>query len=260
MQSWEMLQLEPTAMRESDRMNHPPGLSANGGHMPATLFELGRIPLGPGLAADPEAVYQRVWNRLEQLLGEVSSVRVESDEARELLTIYLLSKHGGETSARSLSDGTLSFLALILKQMESVPQRLICMEEPENGIHPKRIDAILSLLEDISTETTEAVGEGNPLRQVIINTHSPAVVQRVAEDSLLLAELLPFRGLDGILSSQLGFSALSETWRLKAKNPFPCRETSLGSILAYLQPASPSPASHLKRVIDRREIQMLLGL
>ncbi|MEO5361714.1 MAG: hypothetical protein H7843_14925 [Nitrospirota bacterium] len=41
----------------------------------------------------------------------------------------------------------------------------------------------------IATDATLPVEEGNPLRQVIINTHSPAVVAQVPDDSLQIAEL-----------------------------------------------------------------------
>jgi hypothetical protein len=39
------------------------------------------------------------------------------------------------------------------------------------------------------TDTEEPVGPDNPLRQVIVNTHSPAVVMQVPDDSLLITEL-----------------------------------------------------------------------
>jgi hypothetical protein len=38
------------------------------------------------------------------------------------------------------------------------------MEEPENGIHPERIGAMLTLLQDIAVDPTEPVGDDNPLR------------------------------------------------------------------------------------------------
>lgn len=50
---------------------------------------------------------------------------------------------------------------------------LLCFEEPENGINPQRIHLIMDLLKDLTADLT--VSE-SPLRQVVINTHSPAVV------------------------------------------------------------------------------------
>ncbi len=91
--------------------------------------------------------------------------------------------------ARSLSDGALRFLALSVLELDPKATGLICMEEPENGIHPARIPAILKLLQDIATDVTHPVESDNPLCQVIVNTHSPAVVQQVHDEALLIAEL-----------------------------------------------------------------------
>lgn len=258
MRSWEMVQLEPSAMRESDPLHQPPGISATGAHMPATLFDLGRTPLLPGSKPDPEAAYQRVGNRLAELLGEAGSVIVDEDAKRELLTLCLRDRFGALTPARSLSDGTLSFIALILKQMEPASQRLLCMEEPENGIHPKRIAAILGMLQEIAADTSQVSDEANPLRQVIINTHSPAVVQQVLAESLLVAEAQPWNGH----VTRFSVSALEDTWRQK-HFPKTYRATSRGALLAYLKPAPvrrSEPDSEPERVIDRKDIQMMLDL
>ncbi|MDB6069829.1 MAG: recF, partial [Verrucomicrobiales bacterium] len=257
MQSWEMVQLEPSAMRDSDPLHRPPGISPTGANMAATLFDLAKtIDPQTGLP-DEEAVYQRAGNRLAELLGEVGTVVVEKDEKRELLTLCTVDRFGARTPARSLSDGTLSFIALVLKQMSTRPQRLLCMEEPENGIHPKRIAAILNLLRETSVDTHAAVDPSNPLRQVIINTHSPAVVQQVPDDSLLVAELLPWRDVGNKMSSRLTVSAMSDTWRTKM--PGNVRITTKGTILAYLRPVDSRQEDEQPfcRVIDRHEIHQL---
>ena len=49
--------------------------------------------------------------------------------------------------------------------------------------------AMLHLLQDIATDADEPVDMTNPLRQVIVNTHAPAVVSEVQDDSLLVAEI-----------------------------------------------------------------------
>jgi predicted ATP-binding protein involved in virulence len=56
---------------------------------------------------------------------------------------------------------------------------------------------------------------GSPdLRQVIVNTHSPAVVGEVEDDDILIAELKEeLRRSDGARYRKLSFSCLSNTWR-----------------------------------------------
>src|SRR5262249_50392028 len=134
------------------------------------------------------AVYARVANRLADLIDDVYSVSIDLDERRELLTLLLTGRDRTAYPARALSDGTLRFLALSVLAEEPDAHGLLCLEEPENGIHPSRIPAMLRLLEDLTTDVHEPVGTDNPLRQVVVNTHSPLVVKQVPEDSLVVAE------------------------------------------------------------------------
>jgi len=91
--------------------------------------------------------------------------------------------------AKSLSAGTLRFLALSIIKIDPEMRGIICLEEPENGIQPSRIPAILKLLEDIAVDTDFSVATENPLRQVVINTHSPLVVSEVPEGILTYADI-----------------------------------------------------------------------
>lgn len=265
MRSWELLQLEPSAMRGSDSLNQAPALDSAGAHLAATLYSLARTPRLQGGKPDSDAVYQQVSNRLVDLLGDVRHVGVDVDERRELLTLFLEDSAGVTIPARSLSDGTLSFIALVLKQMEKGGHGLLCMEEPENGIHPRRIPAILDLLQDIAVDTQTPVDEVNPLRQVIINTHSPAVVQQVPEESLIVADRVPALSKQGHQFHKLAFSVLPGSWRAEADSQVPLIKK--GSLLAYLRPAprrngsaKESGQAALIRVVDSPFVQSLLDL
>lgn len=263
LRSWELLQLEPSAMRESDSINQSTGVDASGAHMAATLYELGRTPIFPGKPADPEAIYQRVSNRLSELLGDVRGVGVDVDDKRELLSLYLVDRMGVHTAARSLSDGTLSFIALVVKQMESRGNRLLCMEEPENGIHPRRIPAILDLLQDIAVDVSCAVDDANPLRQIIVNTHSPSVVQQVPDESILFAETMPAWTPGRKTFERLVFRILPDTWR--SYNNDDEMIVKKASLLAFLRVPgkrrdSEDERHESRRVIDSDYVQPLLKL
>ena len=112
-------------------------------------------------------------------------------------------------------------------------------------------------------DTRRAVDASNPLRQVIINTHSPAVVQQVPEGSLLLAELRRWMDRSGAPGEQLALAALGGTWR---DSPEPgVRTITKGALLAYLLPEKPrdgtEQVSDQRRVIDRLDMgQLLLSL
>jgi predicted ATPase len=268
MQSWRLLQLEPSALREPDRFTTPPGLGSNGSHLPATLYYLARTQKTNGQGEDHGEtwVYDQIVARLAQLIDDVYQVRVDKNDKRELLTLEVSDFRGTPYPARSLSDGTLRFLALAVLELDPKAGGLICLEEPENGFHPERIPGILRLLQDIATDVTQPVGLDNPLRQVIINTHSPAVVAQVPADSLLVAELKEtVQGKHRF--RRASFSWLPKTWRAEARPDIPT--VARGRLLAYLNPVAPKfgiPGQDEKaqpkrpRVIDHPDLQPMLPL
>lgn len=276
MQSWRLLQLEPSALRKPDETIAPTKMGANGSHLAATLYHLARTRKNfeegnrESVSADEVAsmVYSQVANRLAELIDDVRDVSVDYDEKRDLLTVMLTGRDGTPHSARFLSDGTLRFLALAVLELDMESPGVICLEEPENGIHPERIPAILSLLQDIATDINQPIGPGNPLRQVIVNTHSPAVVGQIPDDCLLVADRAEMIK-NGNRFRSARFSCLSETWRQRA--PEELSIVSRGILLSYLNPVvsqepeqqygllKKKPDSHeRRRVADRIDIQPYL--
>jgi predicted ATPase len=184
MQSWRRLALEPSALRAADHFTDPQIMTSDGRHLAAALH---RIAI-TSPDSSPGDVYARVVSRLSSLAGlDVREIWVDSDEVRELLTITVTDGEGRELPARSLSEGTLRYLALCVILEDPLVTGLITMEEPENGIHPANLREVVDLVRDLAVDPMLPPGPDNPLRQVIVNTHSPAVVQLVGEDDLLMA-------------------------------------------------------------------------
>ncbi len=264
MNIWRLLQFEPTSLRSTDDLNLR-GLvliDEIGNHMPAALSGLIAKRAADGKVPNVGAT---IAGRVAELVDDVRDVRVEADPRRELLTLYATLHDGTEHPARSLSDGTLRFLALAI--IEQLPQSsgLYCMEEPENGIAPERVPAMLELLQAIPIDPGEAVDEDdNPLRQVIINTHSPEVVMRVPADSLIVAEPVP-AFVDGSQVRAVRFAALSNTWRTSETDGHAALmpQATNGRLLGYLNPISrfeyeQKPEGPGRRVLDRTDIRQLM--
>jgi predicted ATPase len=251
MQSWRLLQLEPSAMRKPSSFNDYAVMGTDGANLPITLY---RLAYNSG---DPDAVYAQVANRLAELIEDVREVWVDRDEKRQLYVLNVKLADNTWHSARSLSDGTLRFLALVVLELDPEARGVICMEEPENGIHPERIPAMLRLLENIAVDAQTPVDGENPLRQVIINTHSPAVVQQVPDASLLGVQLTEHIQ-DGQRFKAARFSGLPETWRAALPNAIPLAK---GDLLAYLNPAGArmsNGSAGVRRVVDRPDLQPYL--
>jgi len=277
MLNWRLLQLEPSALRTPDGFDAPSHLAPSGAHLPATLFRLSQELERPDVMGDAHGdssvhmVYtsgqggdralSQIANRLYELIDHVGQVRIDRDEKRELLTLLLADKHGTELPAKALSDGTLRFLALASVEIDPTLTGLICMEEPENGIHPERIGAMLGLLRDIAVDPELPIGDDNPLRQVIVNTHSPVVVSQVPDDALVFA-VPEQRVVNGNLIKGVSFRCLSKTWRADKVN---MDIIAKGKALAFLQPIAekgdPKRKGPDRRVIDREDlIQLKLEL
>ena len=285
MRSWRLLQLEPSALREPDNvtvLSTNPHLEADGSRLPATLYRLShakRADIQIEVQTEDQRedtsaqIYDRVAGRLSELLRDVRHVSVDRDERRQILTLQLTDFNETTYPARALSDGTLRFLALVVLELDPEAQGVICMEEPENGIHPARVPAMLQILKDIATDTEEPIGVDNPLRQVIINTHSPVVVQQIQDADLLVAELRDTVH-NGNHFNRVCFSCLSETWRTRDPD---AEVVSRGTLLSYLNPVPQSsdskkeaqtyahngnglakPLIRSRRIIDRPDLQPLL--
>jgi predicted ATPase len=80
-------------------------------------------------------------------------------------------------SANLLSDGTLKLLCLIAILKSPNPPPLICIDEPELGLHPDWIELVAELLQDAAVRT-----------QVIVATHSPHIVAKLDPDQVIVTE------------------------------------------------------------------------
>ncbi|SCB35296.1 AAA family ATPase [Cupriavidus alkaliphilus] len=220
MQSWRFLSLEPSAMRRSNKMHEEGTVGADGGKLAAALYRLFR---------KDENVYSRIASRLSEIMP-TSDVRVDVDPVRQLLTVEVRERSGAFLPARALSDGTLRFLALCIMAEDPDFMGLLCFEEPENGIHPAKMSAMLSLLKELAVDPTQSTGENNPMRQILIATHSPVLVKLETPDDLIYADIVKVRGLDGKPASTIRCKSLRESWRSAAGRE--CIDK--GSIISYL--------------------------
>src|SRR5215510_11296913 len=81
--------------------------------------------------------------------------------------------------ATRLSAGTMRFLAMAASLLMPTPPPLICIEEPELGLHPDALSLVAELLVSASART-----------QLIVTTHSDALVSALTEhvESVLVCE------------------------------------------------------------------------
>ncbi|MBL7997259.1 MAG: AAA family ATPase [Candidatus Kapabacteria bacterium] len=162
--------IEPSLMKQGYPTKSDEFLDSDGGNI-VSLLDLMRDK------------YQVEFNNIKRDISlfipefeDISFERVELDKKDPLRLKYptdtikklgLKDKQGNIYWADELSDGTLYFLALLCIIHQPNPSKLLLIEEPETGIHPRRIREALDLIYSLAEEKD---------LQVIITTHSPQVV------------------------------------------------------------------------------------
>jgi predicted ATPase len=123
-------------------------------------------------------VHEPIRENLRRFCERFEDVKIRVGE--NLARIYL--REVGLTemlSAPRMSDGTLKFLALLAALFHPKAPPLMCIEEPETGLHPDAMQLVADALVEASKST-----------QLIVTTHSEALVDWLSDrpDSVLVCE------------------------------------------------------------------------
>lgn len=165
MKSWKFLQLNPDDLRQATSKNNGEDtISTSGKNLAAALYRIKQTD---------KYSLKEISRKLNSFLPNFIEVDVVDDTENKQYLIKLKDVDKKEFSSRVLSEGTLRILALCILEYDEKHTGLLCFEEPENGIHPFRIKAMTELLKDLSVDFNQIE---IPLRQVIVNTHSPVLV------------------------------------------------------------------------------------
>ncbi len=125
-----------------------------------------------------QALDENQFKALEKALHMIIPSIMGIDVTVNNLGNVELSLLQGETPvpAELLSEGTLRVLGLLALGGAKEPPALIGFEEPENGIHPDRLDLVALLLKTLASNDT----------QVIVTTHSPTLLDFIPSESLYI--------------------------------------------------------------------------
>lgn len=77
--------------------------------------------------------------------------------------------------ARSMSDGTLRFLAIVTALLTRPPGSLLVIEDVDNGLHPSRSGLLVQMLREIGHERRV---------DLLVTTHNPALLDELEPDLL----------------------------------------------------------------------------
>lgn len=152
---WRTYYLDPRiAMRAAQPPSDVRDIGVLGGEIAPFLYRLRAEHLGR---------FQAVARTLRSIVPSIEELSVDLDKRRGILDI-LVRQDGIDYSSRIVSEGTLRVLALCAIAVNPWGGSLLAFEEPENGVHPRRLELIAQLLLSLALE------QG---RQVVVTTHSP---------------------------------------------------------------------------------------
>ncbi|MEN6508451.1 MAG: AAA family ATPase [Smithella sp.] len=111
-----------------------------------------------------------------QILPRLNDLEIERTAEAELF--LRLCEDNAFYSNRLISEGTLRVLGLLAVLSPVTGSTTIGYEEPENGVHPRRLKNIAELLKNAADQN----------RQILINTHSPILPTYFSNKDLLVCQ------------------------------------------------------------------------
>lgn len=170
LESWQFFYFEPRErMRAATPIKEVRHVGAMGEELAAFLITL--------KTRQPRQ-FEAMEKALKMLLPDVDGIETDINDFGE--AEFRLRENGVAIPARVLSEGTLRLLGLLaLTGAEEAPS-LVGFEEPENGVHPRRIELIAELLK-VNSQFRDM--------QYIVTTHSPLLLDRLPEASLFVQRI-----------------------------------------------------------------------
>jgi len=167
LQSWFFYYFEPRErMRAPTSVKEVRHIGVMGEELAAFLNTLRNL--------DPRQ-FAAVEKAMHSLIPSVTGIRTEVNKIGEVELSLI--EGGVAMPARVVSEGTLRVLGLLSLGGVKEPPAVIGFEEPENGVHPRRIRDIAKIL-------TARAESGDT--QLIVTTHSPILPDHVSGECLFV--------------------------------------------------------------------------
>ena len=116
------------------------------------------------------------WLRI--LIPEFKNIEVKKSNIDGSYDFFIYERGSDKPFPKNLiSDGTYNILSLMATVYQSNQPQFLCIEEPENGLHPQAIE----LLVDFFREKCEEEGH-----HIWLNTHSQTLVRCLEIDEIIL--------------------------------------------------------------------------
>lgn len=157
-------------------------------------------------------VLRSILERLRQRIPGLEQVAAERTIDGRLVLRFKDGPFRDPFLSRFVSDGTLKMFAYLVLLMDPTPPPLLCVEEPENGLHPK----LLGILAE--EFRIHAAGKGDA-SQVLVSSHSPFFVDALHPEELWVMQ-----------RDDSGFASIVRSDRLEGIPEFVAEGAVLGDL------------------------------
>lgn len=177
------LEINPQAARKASDRFEKNTLKPDASNLAAVLAHLKEKT---GAPERPDGAINDISLDLASLIPSVQAVEVFNDANAREYSFGVRTTEKLQFSARVISDGTLRLLALLTVLNDPEHRGVLCFEEPENGVHEGRIPALIGFLRKAAARGDD-LAKG-PLFQILVNTHSPAVMAALEDNEIIAAD------------------------------------------------------------------------
>lgn len=133
-----------------------------------------------------KARFKSILERIAAKIPGIASIDTQVTEDKRVLLRFNDGAFGDPFFAQQMSDGTLKVFAYLLLLEDPDPPPFICIEEPENGLYHKLLEALAQEFR------LHATGKKNA-PQIFVTTHQPYFVDALAPEEVWILE----KGMDG---------------------------------------------------------------
>lgn len=133
--------------------------------------------------------FKSILNRIAAKIPGITSIDTKETLDKRVLLRFNDGAFSDPFFAQQMSDGTLKVFAYLLLLEDPDPPPFICIEEPENGLYHKLLEALAQEFR------LHATGKKNA-PQIFVTTHQPYFVDALAPEEVWILE----KGVDGFSS------------------------------------------------------------
>lgn len=129
--------------------------------------------------------FKRWLSHVRSHLPEIADISTLVRPDNKKVVVQTISPNSIEVPQYLLSDGTLRFLALTLLAYSSNSPRFLLIEEPENGLHPRVIEGVLTPFKISDEEQQVLFASHSPIVLANFNLHDVVVFQKPSNSTEL---------------------------------------------------------------------------